>query len=208
MAVPMFVSSHHDLLHILSLTRTAVSHFTLVSPAEFTIAVNFSKDRVLDGHTGSVRLLFTLIISAASVISFAAAALTVSPGVVSSVPAFDIPVATNVNASQAQEQEEACKAADPSKIYAAIRCESGPPDTVGYTQCVPFQNQKGEDITSAVYCQSANCNFFSDAGCKSKPTNLTPAPFTPGPHFSVVSSWQIVGYRAFNCTSNVVPRLP
>ncbi|KAJ3510009.1 hypothetical protein NLJ89_g4916 [Agrocybe chaxingu] len=63
------------------------------------------------------------------------------------------PPAQIANTTQLKEQYEACKAADPSKIYGAIRYASRPPETIGYSKCVPFRNQKGENITSAVYCR-------------------------------------------------------
>ncbi|CAA7262729.1 unnamed protein product [Cyclocybe aegerita] len=96
--------------------------------------------------------------------------------------AISIPGVGELDAEKDLAQYNACVEAveaDPD-TFVGIRYGSGSPETVVYSQCVPWR-KNGAIITNAVFCRPATCYVFSDKECKTGPSIpfnvIVPVPF-------------------------------
>ncbi|KAJ3510012.1 hypothetical protein NLJ89_g4914 [Agrocybe chaxingu] len=104
---------------------------------------------------------------------------------IATLATFSLATATNIlgvselDAEKDLAQYNACVKAD-SDTFVGIRYGSGSPETVVYSQCVPWR-KNGEIITNAVFCRPATCYVFSDKECKTGPSIpfnvVVPVPF-------------------------------
>ncbi|PPQ91490.1 hypothetical protein CVT25_013747 [Psilocybe cyanescens] len=119
---------------------------------------------------------------------------------------LSVPVVGHVDLDKDYSQYQACKAADPQLVFAAIRYGEGPPELVEYNQCVPWRKD-GDVIANAVFCQPASCFVFSDVNCEVGPSVPVPVDVpVPIDFLNAVDFVELLGQSAY-CSPNKIPRV-